>query len=56
MGYVCEIKVEFGLDLRNHKNNFGLNEDVTSCVFFFIIITEFMKGVHAVGSSVAVGS
>lgn len=22
--YVCEIKVKFGLDLRNHKNKFGL--------------------------------
>lgn len=25
LGYVCEIKVKFGLDLKNHKNNFGFN-------------------------------
>lgn len=25
LGYVCEIKAKFGLHLRNHKNNFGLN-------------------------------
>lgn len=23
--YVCEIKVKFDLDLRNHKNKFGFN-------------------------------
>lgn len=23
--YICEIKVKFGLDLRNHKNKFGFN-------------------------------
>ena len=25
MRYVCEIKVKFGLDVRNHKNNLGFN-------------------------------
>lgn len=54
--YVCEIKVKFGLDLRDHENKFGFNQDVTSSVcFFIIIITKFITGIHNVCISVAVG-
>lgn len=56
LGYVCEIKAKFGLNLRNHKSNFGFNQDVTSSVFSFIIITKFIMGFHNACISVAGGS
>lgn len=55
MRYVCEIKLKFCLDLRNHKINFGFNCNVTSHVFFFLIITKFIMGINNVGISAAQG-
>lgn len=55
MRYVCEIKLKFCLALRNHKINFGFNWNVTSNMFFFIIITKFTMGNHNVGIFAAQG-
>ena len=55
MRYICESKLKFCLDLRNLKINFGFNWNITSSVFFFIIITKFTMGVDNVAISAAQG-
>lgn len=54
MRYVCEIKLKFCLDSRNHKINLGLTECNKQHVFFPSSL-KFIMGVDNVGISAAQG-